>query len=224
MDVNNRNRWRGIALSLSVTFLFGVLVYVGLTESSSATVGDFPRQVNDDRISTPLTDTESYTVFLPLAMNLWCQYQSARPLLQGTADYAGEVEILTPLHCTTGLPAEEDILTTGTYTRTPDNVTLWVLAFAPNFLYYVQSPNACEGELPFQENGEWNVPIYLGEKGGESEWFDIVVILTDQTTSQFLSDWVRQGCLDGDYRGITPTLLNTMAITEKDFITIQTVE
>lgn len=71
-------------------------------------------------------------------------------------------------------------------------------------------------------DGNWQVPIYLGEQGGDPEWFDIVVILTDQAASQFLSDWVQQGCQAGEYSGIPAAQLEQMNITEKSYTTVQT--
>ena len=63
--------------------------------------------------------------------------------------------------------------------------------------------------------------IYLGLKGNQPEWFDIVIVLTDQTASDFLSNWLRNGCSAG-FSGINPTVLNQMNITEKTYITVQT--
>jgi hypothetical protein len=169
----------------------------------------------------PVSATLPHTIFLPIVLKP-CPCQSTRPPLHGTVNFAGEVEILTPPDCTTGIRAETRILVPGTYTGTLPSVTLWVLAYAPNDLYYPQSPNACEGEPPYQEGGDWQVPVYLGEKGGDPECFDIVVILTDQEASQFLSDWVQQGCQAGQYEGILAATLNKKAITEKSYITVQT--
>jgi hypothetical protein len=223
MNANEQKAWRGVALSVALAGLCSMLVYVALTGLSTAAANDFPRRGNGNPPPTLLDVTEAYTSYLPIVLRM-CPYQSTRPPLQGTASFAGEAEILTPPHCTTGLPAEEYVPATGTYTGKPTNVTLWVLACTPDLLYYPQSPDACEGKPPDQTGRYWQVPLYLGEKGGEPEWFDVVVILTDQEASQFLSDWVREGCQDGEYRGISADLLNLMAITEEAFISVQTVD
>jgi hypothetical protein len=212
-----------IAISLALASIFGLAVYVILIGLPIATINWFPYR---DRVDPPpvlAQDTYTYTIFLPLILNM-CPYQSTRPRLQGTADFTGEIKILTPKDCLRGVPAETPIVTTGTYTGTPANVTLWVLAYAPSLRYYPQSPNACQGEPPYQEDGEWYVPAYLGEQGGPPEWFDIVVILADQQASQFLSNTVKEGCLSGQYLGVPAAQLNQMAITEKGYITVQTLD
>jgi len=218
MRTKERNAWRGIALSLGLACLLGILVYVTLTGLSTATADE-----RSDRASLPptlLNGTETYTTFLPVVLvNV---YWSARPPLQGTANFPGEVEILTPLNCTTGIPAESQVSATGTYSGKPDNATLWALVHAPCFLYYPQSSNARAGEPPDQEGGNWNVDVYLGEKGGGPEWFDIVVVLADEDTSAFLSDWLKEGYRKGRYPGIPAALLESMTITEKSYISVQT--
>ena len=132
------------------------------------------------------------------------------------------MDILTPKNCTTGIAAETPVLATGTFAGTPADATLWVLAYGPNLLYYPQSPDACQGEPPIQEGGVWQVPLYLGKRGGAPEWFDVVVVLTDQAASQFLSNTVKRGCQIGRYSGIPALQLNQMAIAEKGYITVQT--
>lgn len=224
MKESKRNAWRRIALSLALACLFGILVYTTLMGLSTAAANDPANRGNGEHLPTVLDDTDAYTTFLPIVLNWWCTYQSARPPLQGTANFAGEVEILTPRNCTTGLATETPILTTGTYTGTPAGVILWVLAYAPTYFYYPQSPNACEGKPPSQGGGNWQVPVYLGEKGGDAEWFDIVVIVTDQEASDFLGDWVQQGCQSGKYSGIPAAQLEQMNITDKGYISVQTVE
>lgn len=148
--------------------------------------------------------------------------QSFRPGLKGAADFAGDVELKTPDNCTTGLPTGTIIPVAGTYKGIPDDVDIWVLIYAPNLVYYAQSPNFCEGAKMSWGDGRWQVPIYLGAKDGYPEWFDIVVVLTDQETSQFLSEWLREGCQGGQYSGIPAAQLEQMNITEKSYITVQT--
>jgi hypothetical protein len=220
----NRNVWQRTALALVAACFLVLLALAALMALPSVSAQDPPDQDNLDLLPALVSDTGPYTIYLPLVLNPPCPYQSPRPSLQGTANFAGEVEILTPRHCTTGFSAEMSIIVSGTYTRTPANVILWVLAYAPNSLYYVQSPDACNGEPPYQVDGYWQVPAYLGLKGGAPEWFDLVVVLTDEETSQFLSNVVRQGCQSGIYIGITAAQLNQMAITEKDFISVQTLD
>jgi hypothetical protein len=149
---------------------------------------------------------------------------SFRPRLRGAANFTGTVEIKTPANCTTGLPAETMVIVAGTYEGIPSGVDIWVLAYPPNMVYYPQSPNASVGEKMKWGDGRWQVQAYLGEKGGLPEWFDIVVILADQKTSQFLSNWVRDGYARNwqNYVGIPATTLEPMNITEKGYITVQT--
>jgi hypothetical protein len=99
---------------------------------------------------------------------------------------------------------------------------MWVLVYPPNMVYFPQSPNACDGAKMDWGLGKWQVPVYLGTKGGEPEQYDIVVVLVDQETSQFFSDWLREGCQVGGYLGIPASQLEQVNITEKDHITVQT--
>jgi hypothetical protein len=149
---------------------------------------------------------------------------SLRPRLKGAADFAGRVEITTPSNCTTDLRTETRITVAGTYEGVSDDVDIWVLAYPPNMIYYIQSPNACEGAKMAQGGGKWQVPVYLGEQGGDPEWFDIVVVLADQEASQFFSDWVKRCCQNKRYEGIPAAQLEQMNITEKGFITVQTLD
>ncbi len=210
-----------ITASLALALALSFVAYVGLLELPAAAISESSNWYGHP---PPLADnTYTYTTFLPIVYKM-CPYQSIRPPLQGTANFAGEVKILTPWDCTTGIPAETPVLATGTYSGTPASVTLWVLAYVPNSSYYPQSPDACQGVPPYQDGGNWQVPVYLGRKGGTPEWFDIVVILTDQAASQFLSNHVRRGCLSGRYVGIPAVQLNQMAIIEKSHITVQTLD
>jgi hypothetical protein len=113
-------------------------------------------------------------------------------------------------------------MSTGTYRDTPPDSIVWLLAYAPDGLYYPQSPDACEREPPIQGGGDWFVPLYLGEEGGPPQWFDIVVVITDKDTSDFLGEWVKEGCDRGKYHGIAPEVLERKGLTEKDSIVVQT--
>ena len=223
MNANKRTGWRGIALSLALASLLGILVHVTLAGLSTAAADNFPSRGNGDPVSALLSDTDEYTTYLPF-ISRPCPYQSTRPLLQGTTSLLGEVEILTPTNCTTGLHTETSYDAFGTCGEIPDGVDIWLLVYPPNEQYYPQSPDASKGWPPFCAGGYWQVPVYLGEKGGPSEWFDIVAILADQEASQFLSDWVREGCERGEYWGISPDLLERMAVTEKSYVVVQTVD
>jgi hypothetical protein len=211
-----------IVVSLALASVLGLAAYVILMGMPSPAMPWFPLQNGTHPPAALAQDTYTRTIFLPIAFNNYCQ--STRPPLKGIANFPGEIEILTPLNCTTGIGAETPIIASGTYAGTPADVTLWVLAYAPNDKYYPQSPNACQGEPPYQKDGDWHVPVYLGERGGPPEQFDIVVILTDQATSQFLSNHVKEGCRLGQYVGLSAVQLNQMAITEKDYITVQTLD
>jgi hypothetical protein len=223
MNANTRKAWRRLTLSLALASLLGILVYVTLTGHSTAAANDCPDLGSGGRTEALLADTGAYTTYLPF-ISRQCPYQSTRPLLQGTANFPGEVEILAPVHCTTGIEAESLVTATGTYSGTPADTVIWVLAYSPEHLYYPQSPDACMGISPTQVGGYWQVPLYLGKTGGPPEWFDIVAILTDQKTSEWLGEWLIEGCQHGEYEGIFADLLNLMAITEKDHIVVQTAD
>ena len=167
-----------------------------------------------------LNDTGDFYVYLPVVITPPCPYQSARSPLKNTGSFDGVIEISTPKHCTTGWPTEQPIQVGGTFTNTTSGSTIWALAYAPNGLYYPQSLNACTGEPPYQER-VWQVPAYLGVKGGDPEWFDIVVVLVDDAGNQFFSNHVKTGC-NGDFTGITAKQIEQYNITEKEYISVQT--
>jgi hypothetical protein len=195
-----------------------------LIRLSTAVAEDVLSRGKGDPLPSRGDDTNVYTTFLPIILNSWCSYQSTRPPLRDTGNFAGEADILAPLHCTIGFPAATRIMVTGTYTSTPPDATLWVLVYPPNCLYYAQSPNACKGKPPIQEDGAWQVPTYLGLRGGEPEWFDIVVILADEEASHFLGEQLKEGCRVGQYTGIPAARLEQFAITEKAYISVKTLD
>jgi hypothetical protein len=101
------------------------------------------------------------------------------------------------------------------------------LVYPPNGLYYPQSPNACSTPFappPDQTGNNWSVNTYLGRVGSDPEWFDIVVVLTDQETSNFLGNWLHNGCLatPNNFTGIDAQTLESMNIIEQTYITVQT--
>jgi hypothetical protein len=164
--------------------------------------------------SIPPTQTPSQTTTV-------CQ--STRPYLN-TASYGGTATIYSPAHCSTGHLPEYPIYTSGVYSGIPEGSVVWVLVYAQNGLYYPQSPNACAvpAPPPNQGGGSWNVDSYLGlQANPEPEWFDIVVVVTDQATSDFLSNWLDTGC-PNNFSGIDRAVLSQMNITEKAFITVRT--
>lgn len=149
---------------------------------------------------------------------------STRPTLHGSASYAGTITINSPANCSTGHPPEFPIDTNGTSSGISGTKKIWVLVYPPNNLYYPQSPDACATPAPppTQSAGTWSVNTFLGTKGEGPKSFDIVVVLVDQTASDFLSGWVHNGCVSGKFDGIPTNILEQYNITEKDFITVQT--
>lgn len=146
------------------------------------------------------------------------QCDSFRPPLDGAADFAGTVKIVTLENCVTGLP--NNFTLAGTYGGIPEDIDIWVLVYPTNSKYYPQSPDVCAGEKPSQAGGKWEVPIALG---GPPQQYDIVAVLADKDASQFFSDWLRQGCNTGSFPGIPANQLESMNITEKDHITVSTI-
>jgi hypothetical protein len=180
-----------------------------------------------------LTPTNTFTptptnTFTPTPTNTFTPTpacESFRPQIKGATDFAGDVEIVTPEDCTTNLEVETRVIVAGTYDGIPEDVDMWVLVYPPSMVYYPQSPRLCEGAKMDWGNGKWTVPVELGEKGGEPEWHDIVVVLVDQETSQFFSDWGREGCQSEEgFLGIVGSQFEEMNITEKAHITVQTQE
>lgn len=175
-------------------------------------------------VPATLTPTNALTQAPPTATPV-CQVN--RSQLPNTGGFGGTVAINAPGQCTTGIEAESAVNMAGIYSGISQDAKIWVLAFPPNELYYPQSPNACAGEPPSFGDGSWQVTIFLGAKEGAGtpsppEWFDVVVIQTDEATSQFLSSHVQAGCQAGSYTGLTVSDLSQWSITEMDFITVQT--
>ena len=222
MKLNKQTLWQRIALSLSIAYFSCALVSTILIKLPVSAQGNFTNSGNDGSFPVSLDNADVYTNFLPLVFNCWPQPFQRQ--LEDTGGFAGEVKILTPKSCTTGFAPETAIIVTGTYAGVPDTVDIWVLAYPPNELYYPQSPNACAGEKLHREGGKWQVPVYLGRRGGDPEWFDIVAVLVDVNGSAFLSNWVKEGCLQGDYLGIPAGMFKeeNIHITEKSFIFVQT--
>lgn len=152
--------------------------------------------------------------------------ESSRSPLKGAIDFTGEVAIKGLKDCAIGLSADGHITVTGTYEGILDNVDIWLLLYAPHALYYPQSPDACSGVKMSRAGGKWQVPIFFGTKDGEPDWFDIVVVLTDQVSSQSLIDWGLDGCEKDwlGYPGFSAHELEKMNITEKAYITVQTAD
>ena len=218
-----RNGWLRMTLAIVIASLLIISVYAALAATSAAGVADYPDREGRGTPPKAVASTVTYTHFLPIVFRNGCPGLS-RPRLEGMANFSGVVSILAPQHCTTGFLAETPIAVNGTYTNTPNNTFVWVLVYASNQLYYPQSPNACTGEVAYQAAGQWQVPIYLGESGGSPEQFEVVVILADPAASQFLSDHLKEGCLNGYYEGIPAADLEQMNITEKRYVSVQTVD
>jgi hypothetical protein len=143
-----------------------------------------------------------------------------RVRLQGPG-YTGTVSIGPIENCTTGHPVNTAIPTGGSYSGIPNGTVIWELVYAPDGLYYPQSPNACGGAPPpLQGAGGWSVDTYMGQSGDPAQWYEIVAVITDQAASDYLSNWLTTGC--GDFPGIDPNVLSQMNITEKDSIRVKT--
>lgn len=146
---------------------------------------------------------------------------ASHPILVGPS-YGGSVIINTPENCSSGIAPQTPIFTSGIYSNIPEGTTIWVLIYAPDGLYYPQSPNSCAGAPPpNQAEGSWNVDSYFGLTGDQPKQYDVVVVLADQAASDFLSNRLASSC-PNNFRGIDPSILSSLNITEKVFITIQT--
>jgi len=226
--IKQRNGPHTVILASVLGSLFSLLVFATLISGQSAVgaAGErFPtlERYASGTISPRYTKVLTSYIYLPI-LEKPCPYESSRSPLKGKATHSGKIEFLLPADCTMGIPAESSLLVGGTYTGTAPGQVIWVLAYAPNLLYYPQSPNACEGEPPYQEDGSWQTPAYLGLKGGDPEWFDIVVIVTNKETSDFLSLNLKQNCRKEEFPGYTAVQLEQLSLTEKIAIRVQTTD
>jgi hypothetical protein len=89
----------------------------------------------------------------------------------------------------------------GSYTS---DVTdhIWVLVYAPDGRYYVQSTNACEGISTIQESNLWQARISLGGEQDAGKRFDIVVTLADEVAHQIFEVRQAEGCRTGHFAGM----------------------
>jgi hypothetical protein len=167
------------------------------------------------------TDTET---LIPTPTLTLSPCPSPRSRLVGAATYPGDITLDTLSNCTSGLQAEAAVNAAGHYSNTPPGTTIWVLVYPwTQGSYYPQTPFACNSPAPppVQGNGDWNVNVYLGQKEKPPEWFDIVVLVTDQAASDFIGNWVHSGC-PNNYSGIPPWQLEQLNITEKFSISVET--
>ena len=117
------------------------------------------------------------------------------PLSSSPPDFTAK--ITTPNPCSTDLSSGVPILTSGTYQGDLAGNVLWLLVYAPNGQYYVQSSNACGG-LPVQAGqGRWSTTTHFGEVGMGSEKFDIVLTVStvESEANQVFSQWLRDTCV-----------------------------
>lgn len=147
--------------------------------------------------------------------------------------HPGSITIDYPANCSTGYTPETKIEMGGSYSGVLSDIVIWVLVYPPNELYYPQSPSACATPTAPPPNRDviaetWSVDLYLGSQSNPfSEWFDVVVVLTDQEASNFLSNWLYTACqvtppAVPEFTGISPATLLQMNIIEKSVIQIRT--
>jgi len=171
------------------------------------------------RTSTPTkTFTPSYTPSLPPVCLTISPYID-------TASFSGSAWINTPAHCTTNITSGEPIPASGGYAALPPGTILWVFVYPPNGPFYPQSPNACASSpspYPSQGGGGWSVPVYFGNLGDPSKFFDLVVMVTDQAGSDYIGQRLYEDCSGGFFDGISAGDLASLDITTKATITIKT--
>ena len=227
MKTGKQSSWGKLFLSMGLAAGLVILLLITLTTLTAVAGGNNPASniVNGDSSSITLNSTGVFTnhLYLPVITKR-CLYQSTREPLEDTGGFPGEIEITAPEHCTTGYSTETGVLVGGTFAELPPNTTLWVLAYAEDFLYYAQSSDACAGEPPLQQGGFWQVLAFLGLAGGDPEWFDIVVVLADEDASQFLSEKLMNDCMIGNYTGMPAAQLEQLSLSEKNFISVQTTD
>jgi hypothetical protein len=123
--------------------------------------------------------------------------------------------------CSIGYTPESPIYTSGSFSDLPNGTVVWELVYAPDGLYYPQSPNACADGRPPDVNGSsWQVNTYLGRAGDLPKWYEIVAVVADDSASAALSNWLVNNC--PGFPGIDPASLQQMNITEKGSVRVQT--
>jgi hypothetical protein len=139
--------------------------------------------------------------------------------------FGGAATINSPSNCSFDNLPGQPINTTGNYSGTSQGAMIWVFVYPPNGPYYPQSPFACNGPSsppPNQSGGTWNVPTYLGNIGDPPKWFDIVVVVADQSAGITIGEMLYEDCSNGLYDGISAGQLSAMNISEKASITLRT--
>ena len=140
----------------------------------------------------------------------------------GGGSLGGSVSIDTQGDCTIGYPLEFPIYTSGSLSNLPPDTVIWELVYAPDGLYYPQSPNACGDHRPPDINGNtWQVNTYMGSANDPfPQWYEMVAVVADQAASAALSQWFIDHC--PGFPGIAPASLQQLNITEKWSIRVQT--
>jgi hypothetical protein len=166
------------------------------------------------------TFTRTFTPIPPSPTVFVCPSVS-HPVLVGQG-LGGSADIYSPAPCTTGLTPETAIFSSGVYSNIPAGSYVWELVYAPDHLYYPQSPNACGGGAPPTQNGgNWSVNTYLGSASDlEPKWYDIIVVVADQAASDQLRNWLASHC--PSFPGIGYETISQWNITEKVSITVRT--
>jgi|SRR5687768_8610769 len=168
------------------------------------------------------TFTKTFTPSITPSPQPVCQ--SSSPSLN-TASFGGSAWINTPTDCTTNITSGEAVPANGGYNNLPANAIIWVFVYPPNGPFYPQSPNACAGSpspYPSQGGGGWSVPVYFGNPGDSSRPFDLVLMVTDQTGSDYIGQRLYEDCSNGFFDGISAGDLAALNITTKAVLTVQT--
>lgn len=150
-----------------------------------------------------------------------CSLASLRVPIDGSAVSDLEAWIESPEHCRADVPSGGPTVGGGGYSGNLTGRQLWVLAFAQDGRYYVQSGDAATGKSATTGSGRWSTNLYLG-KDGVSEQFDLVLVVTGEGSpaARTYADWLRDGSAAHDFPGFVDPPAGT---TELDAVTVRTV-
>lgn len=90
----------------------------------------------------------------------------------------------------------------GTYSAELEN-PFWVFV-APHAVAKIwpQSPDACEGESVYTQQGLWEVRAGIGGPDSTGEFFDILIVIADEAASTEISQTLEQWCRVNSYPGL----------------------
>ncbi|MCA9922507.1 MAG: hypothetical protein KC421_09050 [Anaerolineales bacterium] len=221
MFLSSHNPTVKVGSILLVTILLTVWFSVKLISAATLThTNNKPTQFAQTTTS-PAADIVTSTVYLPFIGN--CINYSPRQPLTASTSFGGTITLTNPIECNYQVAPAEPLTVSGRISNQTGG-QIWVLVYPHKTTnYYPQADIGCPPTTIVPDpQGNWSVIAYLGKKGNPSEWFDIVVVITDNVGHQRFIDYFDVGCTSDQWPGIPASEMQSLNITEKYVVTLKT--